>query len=287
MLPGGGIYIGIDRDPDAIRAAEPILEEVAKRAGSGEYFLLHGSFADMDALLQSVGLGYVDSFLFDIGLSSPQIDDAGRGFSFKQDAPLDMRFDRSADIPTAADLLATLSEIELVRVFRDYGEEKWASRIARFVVREREKAPITTSGQLVELIKAAIPASARRSGGHPAKRCFQALRIRVNDELNALECGLESAIRWLRPGGRVAVLTFHSLEERVVKRLFFEAERTCDCPPSLPVCVCSQEGSVRVLTRRAIAPSEEEVARNPRARSTKLRVAEKLAIGESSGRDGR
>jgi len=276
VLVNGGTYVGIDLDMQALEAAQPLLDEMQKQVGTGEYVLIHGSFADLDVLLSSIEIAYVDAFLFDIGVSSPQIDDAARGFSFKQDASLDMRLDQSADIPTAADLLATLDSKELTKILRDYGEEKWASRIANFIIKQRESDPIVSSSQLVDIIKAAIPASARRAGGHPAKRSFQALRIAVNDELGALERGLESAIRWLRPGGRIAVLTFHSLEDRVVKRLFQQLEQRCECPSDFPVCVCESRAVCKVLTKRPICPTEEEINSNPRARSTKLRVTEKL-----------
>jgi len=283
-LQQGGTYIGIDQDAQALEESAPILAAVQEDVGGahgdsfcGEVLLLQGSFGDLDSLLASAGIAYVDTFLFDIGVSSPQIDDAARGFSFKQDAVLDMRLDQGADISTAADLLNTLDVGDLTRIFRDYGEEKWASRIATFVVRQREETPFETSSQLVEVIKAAIPASARRAGGHPAKRSFQALRIAVNDELGALERGLEAAIRWLRPGGRVGVLTFHSLEDRIVKQAFQAAERQCSCPRGLPVCMCEDSATLKVLTKRPVQPTVEEIAANPRARSTKLRVAEKVA----------
>ena len=272
----GGSYIGIDLDKQALLAAEPILDAVQKKLGEGEYLLIQGSFGDLDTLLQRAGIAYVDTFLFDIGVSSPQIDDASRGFSFKQDAPLDMRLNQDADILTAADLLNTLDSQEITKIFRDFGEEKWASRIAQFIVKQRESAPIVTSSQLVEVIKAAIPASARRAGGHPAKRSFQALRIAVNDELGALERGLEAAIRWLRTGGRLGVLTFHSLEDRLVKRIFFEGEQSCSCPADLPLCMCEEKAVLKVLTKRPVRPSKEEIETNPRARSTKLRVIERL-----------
>jgi 16S rRNA (cytosine1402-N4)-methyltransferase len=275
-LQSGGTYIGIDLDHQALEEARPLLESIQKEIGEGEYLLVQGSFGDMDTLLQDLGIAYVDTFLFDVGVSSPQIDDAHRGFSFKQDSVLDMRMDQEASTPRAADLLRDLDAKELTRIFRDYGEEKWASRIANFIVKERETTNIETSFQLVELIKAAIPASARRAGGHPAKRSFQALRIAVNDELGALERGLESAIRWLRPGGRIGVLTFHSLEDRIVKRAFQDAQHSCECPPDFPLCMCEDTAVLKVLTKRPMQPKEEEIKVNPRARSTKLRVAEKL-----------
>ena len=276
-MTGGGTYIGIDLDRQAIAAAQPILEELQTEIGSGEFLLLQGSFGDLDSLLADAGIPYVNTFLFDVGVSSPQIDDVSRGFSFKNDAFLDMRMDQDAQTPTAAALLASLDEKELTRIFRIYGEEKWASRIASFVVKQRADVPIETSSQLVEVIKAAIPASARRAGGHPAKRSFQALRIAVNDELGALESGLEAAIRWLYTGGRIGVLTFHSLEDRIVKNAFKQAsEQKCECQPNMPLCMCENKAVLRVLTKRPLQPTAAEIEENPRSRSTKLRVAEKI-----------
>ena len=277
VMKGGGTYIGIDLDVEALELGNQVLSEIREELGEGEYILLQGSFGDMDALLHEAEVGYVDTFFLDIGVSSPQIDNPDRGFSFKQNALLDMRFDQGAGIPTASELLASLGHYELTQILQKYGEEKWASRIATFIVEAREKEAIETSSQLVEIIKAAIPASARRAGGHPAKRTFQALRIAVNDELDALERGLEAVIRWLRPGGRVGVLTFHSLEDRIVKKAFASAgKQGCDCPANLPVCMCEDKAVLRVLTKRPIQPTEQEIESNARARSTKLRVAEKL-----------
>ena len=275
-MTDGGTYIGIDLDNQALIAARPIMAQLQEELAEGEYLLVQGSFGDLDQLLSQTGIAYVDTFLFDVGVSSPQIDDLGRGFSFKNEAPLDMRMNQDADVATAADLIAELDKTQLTRIFRDYGEEKWASRIADFIVGRRDSAPIETSSQLVDIIKAAIPTSARRAGGHPAKRTFQALRIAVNDELGALERGLESAIRWLRPGGRLGVLTFHSLEDRIVKQAFQAGQLSCECLPNMPVCMCEQQAVLKVLTKRPLQPTEEEIEENPRARSTKLRVAEKL-----------
>lgn len=274
LIAPGGTYIGIDQDIVALTAAANVLR-LGQREDV-EIILLQGNFGELDTLLEQANVPYADTIFFDIGVSSPQIDEVERGFSFKQDAPLDMRMDQASDRMTAADILAQYDERELTRIISQYGEERWASRIAKFIVKARQQAAITTSAQLVEVIKAAVPASARRSGGHPAKKTFQALRIEVNRELEVLERGLESAIRWLRPGGRVGVLTFHSLEDRLVKQLFLKYSKGCTCPPELPVCVCDTQPVLKVITRKAVVPSAEEVEYNPRARSTKLRVAEKL-----------
>ena len=269
-------FIGIDQDEGAHNTQHNV-ERLGQQIISDrdiEVFFVQDNFGNLDKILTDIGVPYVDTFLFDIGISSPQIDEAGRGFSFKEDGPLDMRMDRSKEL-TAKQLVNEASEEELTRIIRDYGEEKWASRIAKFIVRERERAPIETTFQLVEVIKAAIPASARRDGGHPAKRTFQALRIHLNDELGVLERGLEAAIRWLRPGGRVGVLTFHSLEDRLVKQMFRKYAQSCTCPSDMPICQCGQEPVLEIITRKAIAPSADEIEKNPRARSTKLRVAQK------------
>jgi 16S rRNA (cytosine1402-N4)-methyltransferase len=222
------------------------------------------------------GLPYVDGFLFDLGVSSPQLDFPERGFSYREDAPLDMRMDPGHQTLTAAEVIATYDEADLARIIRDFGEEKWAARIASFIAEKRTHQPIATTMQLVDVIKAAIPAAARREGGHPAKRTFQALRIEINRELDVLKSGLEAAIRWLAPGGRIAVISYHSLEDRIVKTTFNELARGCVCPPDLPVCTCGHEPVLRVLTRKAIVPSAEEIENNPRARSAKLRAAEKI-----------
>ena len=279
-------FIGIDRDEGAHitqHTAPPHVarlgqqETLAQLAQSREieFILVRDNFANLDRILRDIGVGYVDAFLFDIGVSSPQIDDPARGFSYHQDGPLDMRMDRSLK-RTAADLANEEDEAELTRILRTYGEERWASRIAHFIVARRKAAPIETTGQLVDLVREAIPAAARREGGHPAKRTFQALRIALNGELDALERGLESAIRWLRPEGRVAVLTFHSLEDRLVKRMFRDHALRCSCPPDMPICQCGCTPALEIITRKAIVPSAAEIEANPRARSTKLRVAQKL-----------
>jgi len=218
----------------------------------------------------------VDGFLFDLGVSSPQLDRTERGFSYHGDDPLDMRMDPSSGAMSAADVVNTYDEAELARVIRDYGDERWASRIAAFIVAARGRRPIATTGELVEAVKAAVPAAARREGPHPARRTFQALRIEVNDELGVLERGLRSAVAWLNPGGRLVVISYHSLEDRIVKQVFAELSQDCSCPPDLPVCVCGKVPVLSVITRKPVVPTAEEIERNPRARSARLRVAERL-----------
>jgi len=275
LISPTGILVGIDQDDAALDAAAVTLR-LGQQERSARTILVKGNFGDLDRLLSQARIPYVDAFLFDLGVSSPQIDVADRGFSFKADAPLDMRMDPGHQTTTAAEVIATYSEADLARIFRDYGEERWASRIAAFITTARARRPIATTGDLVDLIKAAVPAAARRSGGHPAKKTFQALRIEVNGELEMLKSGLEASIRWLSSGGRIAVISYHSLEDRIVKRVFAENAQGCTCPPDLPVCTCGDEPILRIRTRRAITPSAEEVAANPRSRSAKLRVAEKI-----------
>lgn len=270
-----GHLLGIDQDDVARAAASERLaalpDEVRPKVD-----VLAGNFGELDSLLVSAQIPSIDAILFDIGVSSVQIDTPSRGFSFKESGPLDMRMDPSNQTLTAAEIINTYNAADLARVIRQYSDEKWASRIAEFVVKMRENAPITESEQLVEVIKAAVPASARRSGGHPAKRTFQALRIEVNGELNVLRSGLEAAIRWLAPGGRIAVISYHSLEDRIVKDLFKQYSTGCTCPPELPVCVCGNKPILKVITRKPVLPSKEEIERNPRSRSAKLRVAQRL-----------
>lgn len=238
--------------------------------------LIKSNFRHLEQQLHSIGIFSVDGILFDLGVSSPQLDEGDRGFSYNHDAPLDMRMDQQG-LLTAADIVNMWEEREISRIISDYGEEKFARAIAKRLVKVRAERPIETTGQLVELIKEAIPAAARRSGPHPAKRTFQALRIAVNDELGAEEDALQQAIRLVHAGGRVSVITFHSLEDRICKQAFAQHLPKCTCPPDFPLCICNHKGSLKLVNRKPIVPSEEELTANPRSRSAKLRVAEKLA----------
>lgn len=268
-----GLSIGIDQDDMALAAAT---ERFEREVPQGRHLFLKGNFGDLDELLVKAEVPGVDCFLFDLGVSSPQLDIPERGFSYNEDAPLDMRMDPGTHTQTAAEVINTYDEADLARILSVYGDEKFASRIAREIVRRRAKEPIRTTFELVDAIKAAIPAAARRHGGHPARKTFQALRIEVNHELEVLERGLEAAIRWLNPGGRVCVISYHSLEDRIVKHLFGEMSQGCTCPPDLPVCVCGHVPIIRVKTRKPLVAAEEELERNPRARSAKTRAAVKL-----------
>lgn len=270
-----GTIIGIDQDEVALAAAGERLGAIPE-SERPELCLLRGNFGDMDRLLVQAEVPAVDAFLFDLGVSSVQIDTPSRGFSFKENGPLDMRMDPGKQTLNAAEIVNTYNAADLARIIRDYSDERWASRIAEFICRARQDRPIETSEQLVDIIKAAIPASARRAGGHPAKRTFQALRIEVNGELDVLREGLEAAVRWLAPGGRIVVISYHSLEDRIVKDIFAKHARGCTCPPDLPVCVCGNKPVLKLVTRKPLVPTAEEVERNPRARSAKLRVAERL-----------
>lgn len=285
-LGPGGRLIGLDQDEEALRAARSRLLGPARSEGvdsgpasdpAAVVTLLQANFAQVARVLDRLGVERSDGFLYDLGVSSHQLDTAERGFSYQQDAPLDMRMNPGEQTTSAYHLVNGLTEAELARLIWEYGEERWAKRIAYFIVKRRENRNIETTGELVAAIKAAIPAGARREGPHPAKRTFQALRIAVNDELGALERSLEQAVWRLAPGGRICVISFHSLEDRVVKRLFRQWEKGCVCPPRVPVCRCGKRQLVRLITRRPIAPSPDEVAANPRARSAKLRAVEALA----------
>jgi 16S rRNA (cytosine1402-N4)-methyltransferase len=268
-LAGRGKLIAIDRDP----GARTYFERLAKRATVQTRFL-RGDFAVVLEQLAQNGVE-ADAVLLDLGVSSMQIDRPERGFSYAVDAPLDMRMDPSADV-TAAGIVNEAAERDLATIFKRYGEERYARQIARAIVRRRKEQPFERTSDLVETIKAAIPAPARFGDGHPAKRVFQALRIAVNDELGSLEAALPPAFSMLRPGGRLAVISFHSLEDRIVKRFMRDLERGCECPPDFPVCVCGKEPQLRSLSRKAIRPSTRETAVNPRASSARLRVGVKV-----------
>ena len=269
-LTEGGRLIGVDRDRTALAAAKERLAPYADRVT-----LVHSNFAEIDAILDSLGIPAVDGMLFDLGVSSPQLDDASRGFSYMADAPLDMRMDKD-DVLTAGEVVNTWPQGELRRILYDYGEERYAPQIAAAICRAREKAPVETTLELVDIIRSAMPAQALREKQHPAKRSFQAIRIAVNDELGAVSRMMQAAVGRLNPGGRLAVITFHSLEDRIVKSEMQQAARGCTCPPEFPVCVCGKKPLVKLVTRKPIVSGPAELDENPRARSAKLRVAEKL-----------
>ena len=269
-LTEGGRLIGVDRDRTALAAAKERLAPYADRVT-----LVHSNFAEIDAILDSLGIPAVDGMLFDLGVSSPQLDDASRGFSYMADAPLDMRMDKD-DALTAGAVVNTWPQGELRRILYDYGEERYAPQIAAAICRAREKAPVETTLELVDIIRSAMPAQALREKQHPAKRSFQAIRIAVNDELGAVSRMMQAAVGRLNPGGRLAVITFHSLEDRIVKSEMQQAARGCTCPPEFPVCVCGKKPLVKLDTRKPIVSGPAELEENPRARSAKLRVAEKL-----------
>jgi 16S rRNA (cytosine1402-N4)-methyltransferase len=269
-LRGSGKLVAIDRDP----TVRPYFDRVKASARGVQTRFLRGDFAVVLSQLGGNGVR-ADAVLIDLGLSSMQIDRPERGFSYATDAPLDMRMDPS-DEPSAAEIVATWSERELESVFRAYGEERYARPIARGIVRRRDESPIVRTGQLVDVVKASIPAPARFGEGHPAKRVFQALRIAVNHELESLETGLPAAFEMLRPGGRLVVISFHSLEDRIVKRFLRERARGCTCPPDFPVCTCGHEPELRILTTKPIRPSAREIDANPRAGSARLRAAVRI-----------
>ncbi|WP_433745463.1 16S rRNA (cytosine(1402)-N(4))-methyltransferase RsmH [Paenibacillus amylolyticus] len=272
----GGRLIALDQDDWALDNAREKLAAYGERVT-----LVKTNFRDLEQVLKDLdvpmkdGAPQVDGILYDLGVSSPQFDEGERGFSYNHDAPLDMRMDQDAML-TAKEIVNEWPEEEIARILYRYGEEKFSRRIARVIVEKRAKSTIETTGELVELIKEGIPAAARRTGGHPAKRSFQALRIAVNDELGAFEEGLHQAVRCLAPGGRVSVITFHSLEDRICKQIFSSYLEKCTCPPDFPLCVCGGKGTLRLVNRKPLIPTETELTENSRARSAKLRVAEKL-----------
>jgi 16S rRNA (cytosine1402-N4)-methyltransferase len=270
ILPGG-VLIGIDQDSNAINAAKERLSEYKENV-----IIVRDNFRNIKAVAKENGFAEVDGILLDIGVSSHQLDEEVRGFSYMHDGPLDMRMNPEG-VHNAADIVNTASEQELTRILREYGEEKWAVRIAKFIIEERKKNNIDTTYKLVDVIKKAIPAAARREGGHPAKRTFQALRIAVNDELEVLEQAVRDAVDILKPGGRLVVITFHSLEDRIVKTIFNNMEKPCTCPPQLPICVCGKEPLLRVVTKKPVSATEEELEYNSRSKSAKLRAAERVS----------
>lgn len=272
-----GRLICVDRDDAALEAAKDRLADWMDKVT-----LVHSNFDQVDSILTELGLPGIDGMLFDLGVSSPQLDDGSRGFSYMADAPLDMRMDRSEGL-TAADVVNSWTQEELRRILFQYGEERCAPQIAGAIVRRREEKPIETTLELVEVIKSAMPAKALREKQHPAKRSFQAIRIAVNDELASVDRMLRGAVPRLNKGGRLAVITFHSLEDRIVKTGMAEFAKGCTCPPDFPVCVCGKTPDVKLVSRKPILPTEREVEENPRARSAKLRVCEKLKEASRTG----
>lgn len=270
QLNDKGSFIGIDQDAAAIEAAS------VRLAGFGERVtIIRSNYCDMKSRLRERGIDKVDGIILDLGVSSYQLDTAERGFSYRVDAPLDMRMDRRQE-KTARDIVNTYSEMELFRIIRDYGEDKFAKNIAKHIVMEREKAPIETTGQLCEIIRHAIPMKFQKNTGHPAKRTFQAIRIEVNHELEVLERNINDMIDLLNPGGRFCIITFHSLEDRIVKKAFRTAQNPCTCPPDFPVCVCGKKPKGKMVYRKPVLPSDEELEENPRSKSAKLRIFEHI-----------
>ena len=270
QLTPEGHLIGIDQDTAAIAAASERLKDYPCRID-----IVKSNFSQLDQVLSDLNVPHMDGFLFDLGVSSHQLDTAERGFSYMQDAPLDMRMNQQAQF-SAYDVVNTYSLEELNRIFKEYGEERWSKRIAEFIIDARSEKPVETTGQLVDIIKKAVPAAVRNAkGGHPAKRIFQAVRIEVNDELNILEKTFRSAIAHLKPGGRIAIITFHSLEDRIAKNVLKEMASGCICPPQLPVCMCHHKPEIKLLVKGKAA-SHKELEQNSRSKSAKLRIAEKL-----------
>lgn len=268
-LSDRGQLIGIDQDEAAITAAGERLKEFGDRV-----IIVRSNYRNTKSILQSLQIEKIDGMMLDLGVSSYQLDTEERGFSYRYDAPLDMRMDKRQTL-TARDIVNGYSEMELFRVIRDYGEDKFAKNIAKHIVAARQQSPIETTGRLNEIIKAAIPAKMRAEGGHPSKRTYQAIRIECNKELEVLRDSLEELIGLLNPGGRLCIITFHSLEDRIVKSAFKKAENPCTCPPSFPICVCGKVSQGKVITNKPILPGEEELERNSRAKSAKLRIFEK------------
>lgn len=264
-----GRLIGIDQDADAIAAATKHLEPFADKVT-----VVRSNYENIASVLHDLGIEKVDGIYLDLGVSSYQLDTASRGFTYREDAPLDMRMDQR-NTQTAADIVNTYSETELYHIIRDYGEDRFAKNIAKHIVQRRQEKPYETTGELIETIKAAIPAKIRATGGHPAKRTFQAIRIELNHELDVLNRSIDTMIDLLNPGGRLSIITFHSLEDRIVKKRFRDNENPCICPPEFPVCMCGRKSKGTVITRKPIVPGEEELEYNKRSKSSKLRVFER------------
>lgn len=265
-----GQFIGLDQDDNALEISKERLQGVAPKVT-----LVKSNFVDIKQVLERLNIGRIDGMLIDLGVSSHQLDEPSRGFSYMHDAPLDMRMNQDA-LYNAYELVNTMSKQDLYQVIKMYGEEKWAKRIAEFIIKEREIKPIKTTYELVEVIKKAIPQGARKEGPHPAKRTFQAIRIAVNKELEIIEPTIQDSVLKLKQGGRLCIITFHSLEDRIVKHTFRQLENPCTCSKDLPVCICGKKPVVKVITRKPILPSVEEIEKNPRSRSAKLRIVEKL-----------
>ncbi len=272
-----GKLIGIDQDLNALKKASEVLEEYKDKI-----ILVHNNYENIDEVLNGLGIEKVDGILLDLGVSSHQLDEESRGFSHNKDAPLDMRMDETSSF-SAWDVVNKYSEKELEDIIWNYGEDRWARRIAKFIVEERKEKPIDTTLQLVSVIKKAIPKDVRKDGHHPAKKTFQAIRIEVNRELDVLIKSIPNMVNLLNPGGRLAIITFHSLEDRIVKEGFKELYLDCICPPHLPQCVCDKTREIEIITRKPIVPTEEEIMKNPRSRSAKLRIAEKLNVLNRKG----
>ncbi|MBS3995238.1 MAG: 16S rRNA (cytosine(1402)-N(4))-methyltransferase RsmH, partial [Alkaliphilus sp.] len=269
-LNANGLLVGVDQDEVALKAASERLLPYSNKKS-----FVHSNFSNIRNVINELGLKYIDGIVLDLGVSSYQLDEASRGFSYMHDANLDMRMDRTQKF-NAENVINEYDQEDLYRIIKEYGEEKWAKRIAEFIVRERKDKPIKTTGQVVEIIKKAIPSAARRDGPHPAKRTFQAIRIEVNNELGILERTIQKITDVLNTNGRICIITFHSLEDRIVKNVFKDLSTACKCPPEYPICVCKGEQILKTITRKPVLPSDEEVENNPRSRSAKLRVAEKV-----------